>query len=145
MEVATVTRPGVIGYGPDLKPKLHSIPPDKAVVLLLGLSRSGWSEKEKQFYGFQAFCGELRCNFGLFAGEGFNLLIIINFYPLHARADSVQAHPPRSPTLLLGESLGQLSNVTDLWNGFAHVSIVIANVPRTKKLSKVRYRFLPEC
>ncbi|CZR68030.1 uncharacterized protein PAC_17929 [Phialocephala subalpina] len=70
MEAGTKITRGVIGYGPDLNPRFHSIPRDEDIVLLLGLSRSGWNEKEKCFYGFQALCGTLRCNFGLFAAEG---------------------------------------------------------------------------
>jgi hypothetical protein len=113
MKAGTARSRGIIGYGPELNQRFHSIPRDEDIVLLMGLSRSGWNEKGKCLYGFQALCGTLRCHFGLFAAEGLNLLIV-NLCPLHARAESLQVQHPRSLTLLLRESLGQLSNVIDL-------------------------------
>ncbi len=82
MQAATNARPGLIAYGPDLRPQLHSIPRDEDIVLLLGLSRSGWNDKEKRLYGLQACCGKLRSNFGLFASEGLNLHIVDSSFPL---------------------------------------------------------------
>lgn len=126
MKSGTKQPRGTIMYGPDGNQRLPSIPRDEDVVLLLGLSINGWNETEKLLYGFQALCDPLRCNFGLFAAEGLNLPIV-NLCPLHARVESLQIRPPRSLILLLGDFLGQWSNVTDLWSGFAHVSTVIVN------------------
>src|ERR1700722_1984496 len=88
MKTGTERPRGVIEYGPDGNRRLHSIPRDEDIVLLLGLSRNGWNETEKRLYGFQALCGMLRCNFGLFAVEGLNLPIV-NLSPLHARTKSL--------------------------------------------------------
>lgn len=134
MEWATHQPRGAIAYGPDGNRSLHFMPQDKDTVLLVGLSRSGWNETEKLFYGFQALCGSLRSSYGLFADEGFNLPIF-NHCPLHAPANSPQEQPLRSVTLLLGGFLGQLSNATDLWSGCAHVLTLIVSAPRMKKLS----------
>lgn len=131
MKIGTKQARGVIEYGPDGNRRLHSIPRDEDIVLLLGLSRNGGNGTEKRLYGLQALCGTLRCNFGLFAAEGLNILVV-NLCLLHARAKSLQVRPPPSPILLSGDFLGQSSNVRDLWSGCTHVSTIMVNVPHEK-------------
>jgi uncharacterized protein (DUF2237 family) len=70
LSAATYPPTALRPYGPDGKPLNDVTPQDDDPVLLRGLSRSGWNEKEKRFYGLHAFCGKLTCEFGLFAGEG---------------------------------------------------------------------------
>ena len=85
MNAATAERPrGTLDYGPDGNRVLHHVPQDNDPVLLVGLSRSGWTETEKRLYGFQALCGSLIINYGLFADEGFNvpsLKTMFNLFP----------------------------------------------------------------
>lgn len=113
MKSATFQPRGLIELGPDHTRKLHSIPRDEDLVMLLALRRNCWNEKEKHIWGFQALCATLRSNYGLFAAEGLNLPIT-KLCLLHARAESVKVLPLRSLKLLLGGSLDQLRNVTGL-------------------------------